>query len=631
LGRFAGFCDPTGLSTSADLGAMVASASLSGGVIDFRLPPMSWGLATGGSSNQPVDARRGGWIVACDGWVERMDTHGHDEPENDELDTDAMQVRAVLERGPGSVVDLDGEFSFAAVDPDRRRLHLARDRWGTKPLYYGRVGPLFLFASDLRALSGHRQFTPRLDPDMLAAYLAFDAVPVPYCILKDVRKVLPGHVITVDLETGEHAEHCYWHLADELNRPLADLDEPTARQALRDTFAAAVHRRRERCPNAGVFLTSGYDSSLIAALLQRESGRPIRTFCVGFAEEAAVDEGPRAKIVADHIGTDHVTIPCRAQDVRQLTLQLPQIFDEPLGVHSLVPSVLAWRTAAHDVPALMVGDGSSTLIGPGAPRPLWGPYSLYDRLLRLPRAVRRPFASAARAGLGTRWPRSSLPDRLAARDRVDLVRAARRGPGFRYASDRELASLLAFEFTLPVGHYHDLRRLELPADRFELASRVVHHGEQATSACDRMFVRIESAAAASGATAYYPFTDARFLELALRLPARFKHRDGTSKALFKDVVDDVVGEPPLARRKLGFESPNWLWLSTSCADLLDAHLDSRALDRTGLFRGETVCRMRRALTDGRDLNIRKASASRLRQILYFQLWLEHWKHYGLSL
>jgi asparagine synthase (glutamine-hydrolysing) len=410
-----------------------------------------------------------------------------------------------------------------------------------------------------------------------------------------------------------------------------DLDETTARRSLHEAFAGAVHRRRERCPDAGVFLTSGYDSSLIAALLQGESGRSIRTFCVGFGEEAAVDESPHAQVVADHIGTRHVTIPCRAEHVRQLTLQLPEIYDEPVGIHSLVPTVLAWRAAAQDVPALMVGDGASTLIGPGEPRRLWGPYGIYDRLLGLPFAVRRPFAAAARVAVEDRWPDSSLPDRLAARDRIDLIRAARRGPGLRYTSDRELSSLLAFEFTLPVGHYHDLSRLDVPADRFELASRVIHHGEQAVSACDRMFVRVDRAAAAVGATAYYPFTDARFLELALRLPGRFKYHRGTSKVLFKDVVNEVVGEPQLERRKMGFESPNWLWLATTCEDLLRAHLDSRVLDRVGLFRGAAVGRLRRALTDASSLDTRKASASRLRQILYLQLWLEHWKQYGLSL
>jgi asparagine synthase (glutamine-hydrolysing) len=591
--RISGFLDFSAQSDSTHLRQMSERpASTQAAHLWFeRNPRLSCGLAAARLDKATRPHATSDWVIACDGWLAQQD---------DASCAPTSPLRTLLERGPTHFAQLDGEFALAAINLDTEQGYLVRDRWGTKPLYYSWLGPLLLFGSDLRSLTAHPALPVVLDRDQVAAYFAFDAVPTPYSILKQVRKLTPGHALVIDFARRRSSEIGYWHLADGLNSPADPLTEADAKQALYRLFSAAVLRRQQRYPGAGVFLTSGYDSTLIAALLQRASSTPIPTFCVGF-DEPSLDEAPHAAAVAARIGCRHTTIVCRAEDVSRLTVELPDVYDEPLGVHSLVPTLAGWLAASREVPGLYAGDGSSTLIGPGNPHLLFGPHDPPD------------------------W---SAHDHAAA-DTL-LVHRAGRGAALQYATDSELAALLRFDYVLPTGHYQSLDRLAPAANRLQHASNVIHHGEQARSASDRMFPRVDRAAHRYQSTALYPFTDNAFLDFALRLPARFKYHGGESKYLFKQVVRDVVGADVMKQPKMGFESPNWQWLNTGCTGLLNDYLSRDALRSHGLFNLDEINRLRHALTHAADLDVRKRSASRLRQVLYLQLWIERWRHYGLQ-
>jgi asparagine synthase (glutamine-hydrolysing) len=559
---------------------------------------LSCGIAGPHMDELPRDRAMSDWVIAYDGWMEQQDG-GLRAHRQASVCAPAARLREILERGVGRFAQLEGEFALAAVNLESRQGYLVRDRWGTKPLYYSWIGPLLLFGSDLRSLTAHPALPVQLDHDQVAAYFAFDAVPTPYSILKNVRKLTPGHALTIDFARNLSSEVCYWHLADCLNTPSDPLSEEDAKRELYRLFAEAVLRRQRRYPNAGVFLTSGYDSTMIAALLQRESSTPIATFCVGF-DEPSLDEAPHAEAVAARIGCRHTTVTCREEDVLRLTAELPDVYDEPLGVHSLVPTLAGWLAASRQVPAMYAGDGSSTLIGPGSPGLLFGPHCPPD------------------------WS----PGRHASSD-TGFVHRAGRGAAFRYASNSELAALLDFNYVLPTGHYQRLDRL-LPANnRLQHASNVIHHAEQARSASDRMFPRVDRAAYWCRSSALYPFTDNAFLDFALRLPARFKYRNGENKYLFKQLVRDEVGADVMNNPKMGFESPNWQWLNRSCRMLLDDYLGRDQLTAHGLFNIGEISRLRLALTHSGDVAVLKRSASRLRQVLYLQLWIDRWRQYGL--
>ncbi|WP_339529937.1 asparagine synthase [Pseudomonas mucidolens] len=596
--RICGFLDFCGQSNSTHLRQMGERPAVTQAAeLWFTQQP---GLSCGLAATRVHPAARAQtathWVIACEGWLEQQDTGRQPQAL---VDSPGAGLVAILEGGVEQFAQLNGEFALAALNLCSQKGYLIRDRWGTKPLYYSWIGPLLVFAADLRSLTGHPSLSVQLDRDQLAAYFAYDAVPTPFSLLKNVRKLNPGHALVIDFKRGSAQEVSYWHLADGLNEPAEHLDEQTARQSLHELFAQAVQRRQRRYPDAGVFLTSGYDSSLIAALLQRESAAPINTFCVGF-NMPSLDETARAEAIAARLGCRHTTLLCQSEDVLRLTAELPYAYDEPMGVHSLVPTLFGWLAASEQVAGVYSGDGSSTLIGPGDPHRLFGPDALPD------------------------WPADHCIDA----DTLQIQRA-RRGAALRYTEDTELAALLNFAYVLPAGHYRSLDRLLPAANRLQHASNLIHHGEQAPSAADRMFPRVDKAAHWCRSSALYPFTDNALLDFALRLPARFKYRDGENKYLFKQVVREVVGADIMNNPKMGFESPNWQWLNSSCRTLLDDYLCENKLADHGLFNIGEVNRLRQTLTHSADLALQKRSASRLRQLLYVQLWIEHWQRYGL--
>jgi asparagine synthase (glutamine-hydrolysing) len=240
-----------------------------------------------------------------------------------------------------------GMFALAVWDRESRTLHLARDRFGEKPLYYGWMGRTFLFASELKSMRAHPAWRGEVDRDALALYLRYNCVPAPYSIYAGIRKLLPAHVAEVRA-SGEPTLAPYWSLEDAVAAGVSDplqgsdeelvtLTEERLRRTIGEQMVADVP--------LGALLSGGIDSSTVVALMQVQSARPVRTFTIGF-HEAGYNEAEQAKAVARHLGTDHTELYVTPRQTLDVIPRIPEMYDEPFGDSSQVPTFLVAQARA---------------------------------------------------------------------------------------------------------------------------------------------------------------------------------------------------------------------------------------------------------------------------------------------
>ncbi len=303
----------------------------------------------------------------------------------------------------------NGMFAFALWDKQERCLSLARDRLGEKPLYYGTGRGVLMFASELKALHQVRTFQPEIDRDVLTLYARHNYVPGPYSIYRGVQKLPPGTYVQITQKSFDRggplnaAPIAYWsarHAIETSRRnpfrgSIMDAEEE-ANRLLQD----AVKLRMEADVPLGAFLSGGVDSSTIVALMQAQSSKPIRTFTIGFNEQA-FDEAEKASSVARHLGTQHTEQIVTAKETRDVIPLLPRIYDEPFADASQIPTFLVSKLARTQVTVSLSGDGGDELFG-GYNRYFWG-RSLWRWFGRLPIGLRDRMAAGIEAVPPSTW------------------------------------------------------------------------------------------------------------------------------------------------------------------------------------------------------------------------------------
>ena len=321
---------------------------------------------------------------------------GHSDTEVFLAAVETWGVDAALQRA-------NGMFAIALWDREQRVLHLARDRIGKKPLYYGWAGKTLLFGSELKALLAHPQFEPEVDPDSLALFLRHDYVPAPWSMLRGVFKLLPGARLSLTAPevargASEHSPHrsChrYWDAQQVLSHALANplqTNVADTLQRLDELLRNAVALRMYADVPLGAFLSGGTDSSTTVALMQAQATRPVKTFSIGF-HDPRHDEAREARAVAAHLGTDHTELYVTGEDALAVVPELPQMFDEPFADSSQIPMYLVARLARRSVTVALSGDGGDEL---------FCGYGRYQRALnvwqwqqRVPRPVRNLLSAA---------------------------------------------------------------------------------------------------------------------------------------------------------------------------------------------------------------------------------------------
>ena len=529
-------------------------------------------------------------------------------------DTEVI-LQAYAVHGEACVERLAGMFAFAIWDDAERRLFLARDRLGKKPLYYWHRDRLFLFASEPKALLIHPAVGRSIDWTALHHYLAFGYTPATRSIFDSIQKLPPAHTATL---TGERlTQRRYWQLprVQTAAGEAATIEESAA--AVRAELRAAVRRRLESDVPLGVFLSGGVDSSAVVASMREVTSGRIATFSIGFGRAAAsYDELPYARLVAERFATDHHE-EILEPDVGTLLPEIVRAFDEPFADSSAVPTYVVAQATARHVKVALSGIGGDEMFG-GYPRYLGLRVSgLHARLPRWLRGVSR--------GLAAR-----LPDSASSRNWADWARRFTAepdaAPGDRYIGwtrffgDAALAALAKPALAAHLRPSVD----ELQQRAFASAA----HGDPVDGAFrvdlttylpDDLLAMADRISMASSLEVRAPFCDHRIVEESLRLSPRAKMPRGRLKGLLKTAFAGVLPREVLTHRKQGFMIPLGQWLRRDLRPTLDDLLAPDCVRARGLFDPDAVDVLKHEHLSGARTN-----ADRLWTLMVLELWMREY-------
>jgi asparagine synthase (glutamine-hydrolysing) len=522
-------------------------------------------------------------------------------------DTETI-LHAFEQHGPDCVSRFRGMFAFAIWDREARRLFCARDRLGKKPFYYYWDGHTFVFGSEVKVLLEHPAVSARLDESLLAEYLAFGYISDERTLFAGIRKLMPGHWLTIELGGAEPRleSRQYW----EIPAPAAPeaRDDASWIAECRERLEETVRMRLMSDVPLGMFLSGGLDSSAIAALLRRESDGAVKTFAVGYEEEE-FSELRYARHVAESIGTEHREVVVGMEEFFNTLPRLIWHEDEPLVWPSSVSLYFVSRLAAGEVKVVLTGEGSDELFA-GYGR--YGFYSWNQRWLKryrlLPEGVRRGIRSMVGGsrllsagmrrklqhtflGLGETLESLYLDNFYSAFGAEERAALLRGGDGPAYANY--------------LRYWNQRPGRELPRLLF---------ADQKTYLVELLMKQDQMSMAAS-IESRVPFLDHEFVEFSTRVPDRLKQRNGSGKYIVKQAVEGLLPQEIIHRKKMGFPTPLRQWLMDPRANRLFQRLTAR----DGLL--AQYCDMERiaALVESHRSG-RCDATDRLWRLLNLQIW-----------
>jgi asparagine synthase (glutamine-hydrolysing) len=522
-----------------------------------------------------------------------------------------------------------GMFAFGLWDRAERRLTLARDRFGEKPLYYGFIGrgggTTFVFGSELKALRAHPHFDNPIDRGALALFLRFNNVPAPHCIYEHIFKLEPGSILTTaaaDLAPRVRRVEPYWRYEDVALAGLANpvSDEREGVELLEQTLRQAVALQLVADVPVGAFLSGGIDSSTIVALMQAQSSRKVKTFTVGF-DEAGFDEAPHAKAVARHLGADHCEIRVTPSETRAVIPNLPTMYDEPFADSSQIPTSIVCAIARRSVTVALSGDAGDEMLG-GYNRYVLGP-KLWRRLASAPPTLRKMIGTAMSRMPHSGWAALAYAPGLGASLAPFKDKAYKIGPalGAMQSVDdlyRALVAEWGIGSTPALGDARLPTRLDAVAGSNKLA-QPEHRMmllDGLTYLPDDILAKVDRAAMAVSLETRVPMLDHRVAEAAWRLPMSMKIRDGRGKWALRQILYKHVPKELVERPKAGFAIPIGQWLRGPLRDWGESLLSETRLKSEGyLDSGEVLNLWRDHCAGHRDY------AHRLWNLLSFQAWL----------
>ena len=524
----------------------------------------------------------------------------------------------------GALARCVGMFAFAMWDAQTRELVLARDRLGEKPLYYGIHEGVLLVASELKAIQAWPGWTDGIDREALDDFIRHGCVHAPRTIYRSVKKLPPGCLLRVPASQAARAlglpVQRYWSLEQHAGRQIVALSDAAALEQLDFVLSRAISEQMVADVPVGAFLSGGIDSSVIVALMQRQARRPVKTFSIGFREDA-YNEAHHAKAVAAHLGTEHTELYVTAEEARAVIPTLSSMFDEPFADSSQIPTFLVAQLARRSVTVSLSGDGGDELFG-GYNRYIWA-QRIWRRMSAVPQGLRRAAGAAVQAVPPAMWDRlwRVMPGRLQAAQAGDklhkLAGLAATGDGraayaWLIAQYRDAAPLVIAAAGAPGEQSHALwdRADRELADNMMLADALGYLP-------DDIMVKVDRATMAVSLEARAPFLDHRVVEFAFAQPLGLKMRDGSGKWLLRQLLYRHVPPALVNRPKMGFGVPIDAWLRGPLKSWAEALLDPVRLQSQGYLHAAPIAQAWQAHQSGRR-NLQHF----LWNVLMFQAWLD---------
>ena len=542
-------------------------------------------------------------------------------------DTEVMLAAIARWGVEDALKKFNGMFVFALWDQQERILYLSRDRAGEKPLYYGWAGHTLLFGSELKALHQHPDFRGEIDRGALTVYLRHDYIPAPHSIYKGVYKLLPGTLLTIRAFGSDASPKPYWSAKraaeDGLSTPFVGTDAEAVDQ-LDTLLNDAVSMRMEADVPLGAFLSGGIDSSLIVAIMQANSDRPVKTFTIGF-ENSDFNEAESAKAVAKHLGTDHTELYVTPEEAMAVIPRLPTLYDEPFADSSQIPTFLVSQLARRKVTVSLSGDGGDELFG-GYNTYLWG-RSVQKNIGWMPRPLKTALAKSLNPLSRLDWNAllggspSVLPQSLRKRD---LNKILQKLAGILKVNQREalywvLCSYWMDPASVVIAAKEPLTPLTDPIKWAQIKEfmHVMMYLDTIMYLPDDILVKVDRASMGVSLESRVPLLDHRVIEFAWRLPLAMKVKGNTGKRPLRQLLHRYVPKHLVERPKQGFGVPVHEWLRGPMRPWAEELLDESRLNNEGYFCPAPIRQKWSEHVSGR-----RNWQAQMWGVLMFQSWLE---------
>ena len=531
-----------------------------------------------------------------------------------ELESDTeMILHAYEEWGTECVHKFIGMFSIVIYDKSIESVIFIRDRVGAKPLYYSHSKDLFLFGSELKALVKHPKFQKNINKQVLQSYFKYAYIPSNDTIYQDVYKLPSGSIGILNLHTNNFEIKTYWDVYDYYTQDkINDVHHETAKEEVHNLLKSSILYRKVADVPIGVFLSGGYDSSLVAAVLQKEAKFPIKTFTIGF--ESGNNEAPYAKAVAEYLGTDHSEYYCTTANAAAIIKKIAFHYDEPFADSSAVPTMFVSMKASEKVKVVISADGGDEVF---CGYNQYVAMDNYNRLLKKTKNFNGTLLSLGVNSISKIFPTTSFRRRkLSSLSTIfkiqDKYQESILFEGFQTMSVDVIKKLFkekqkfSFHFNTDANLFKDTISMCMAIDYKQYLQNDI-------------LTKVDRATMAYSIEGREPLTDHRLIEYSARLPVEYKYKDGVKKRILKDIVHEYIPQKMMDRPKAGFSVPIYDWLRGDLSYLLDQYLNRVKIEENGIFNTNFVMKL---VDDFK--NSKLPDETIIWKLLMFQMWFDQW-------
>lgn len=532
-------------------------------------------------------------------------------------DTEVI-LHAFYEWGISCINKLIGMFAIVVYDTLNEQIFCIRDRAGVKPFFYYWKDGLFLFASELKAFHKHTNFEKQINLNAVASFMQHGNVPTPHCIFSDCYKLQPGHFLTFNIKKSTLAISKYWDVYDAYNKPKLNISFQEAKIETEKILQSAFDCRMISDVPVGVFLSGGYDSACVTALLQKDSKTQLKTFTIS-VPDIGLNEAPFAKQVAQHLGTNHHQYECTQKEALELINDLPYYYDEPFADSSAIPTTLVCKMAQKQVTVAISADagdevfagynrydymmkygdalnkipsfirkvtaGSMNLISTNHIPILKNKYNFYNRYEKLKSLLNDSSATNLMWSLSTQYDKQQLKKVF--------------NKSFESLDTSYLVNDLKHQFYTPLSYMMAI--------------------DYQTYLVDDILQKVDRASMTVSLEGREPFLDHRVIEWAAQLPDDFKYYKGNKKYILKEIVHQYIPKTLMDRPKMGFAIPIENWLTTDLKDRVLYYLDDNRILNQDIFDLDYVQKLKVDFFSGK-----KELGVKIWYLLMFQMWYEKW-------
>ena len=529
-----------------------------------------------------------------------------------ESDTEVI-LHAYHQWGTDAIQRFIGMFSIVIWDESKEELLIIRDRTGVKPLYYYWKDGVLLFGSELKSFIEHLSFKKAINQKALEAYMHYGYIPAPLTIFQNAYKLKPGHWLVFNLKTQKEYIYNYWTVNSFYSLPKSNLSYQDAKIELHELLKNAFNYRMVADVPVGIFLSGGYDSTAVAAILQQDKTERLKTFTIGFEE--GNNEASYAKATAIHLDTDHSELICTTVEAQKIIPDLPYFFDEPFADSSAIPTILVSRLAKINVKVALSADASDEIFAG------YNSYRLLRKNLILINAIPSIIKSPVK-GI------TKLLSLLAPDSKPELAHKLL-SVSKSISNDKFIQALCLINqmnqlpgdyvrqfFKMPPGEIY-INSIE-PA-KFKEPLEIAMAMDYAYYLPDDILTKVDRATMSVSLEGREPFLDHRILEFAAKLPIEYKFDGKTTKKILKDIVHEYIPFHMMNRPKTGFSLPINKWLRGELNYLLDEYLDEKTLSQSGLWNEKFIVSQIKLFKHDK-LHYTPI----IWRILMFQMWLKQW-------